>query len=144
MKRTAFARTPFVPRPARQWESDAMPSQKPKVELRISDGKARAVVALPKKPPFRSKAYRRLVSALPCAHCKRPGPSQCAHADEGKGLAIKASDLETYPLCADTPGRRGCHSLIGASGMFTREQRRALERTYVAQTRARLGQGPNA
>ena len=58
MKRTAFSRTPFVPRPARQWEGDAIPSQKPKVELRIADGKARAVVSLPKKPPFRSETYR--------------------------------------------------------------------------------------
>ncbi len=99
---------------------------------------AKLCLPLPKHPPARDKAYLRRVAALPCAHCDRPGPSQAAHADEGKGFAIKASDYETFPLCADGPGRRGCHSLIGASGTFTREQRRALEREYVARTRAML------
>lgn len=97
------------------------------------------VEPIPKQPPYRSEAYRRLVAALACAHCRRPGPSQCAHGDEGKGLAMKSSDLTCFPLCADEPGRRGCHSMIGASGMFTREQRRALEQTYAAQTRKTLG-----
>jgi hypothetical protein len=53
-------------------------------------------------------------------------------------MGIKSSDLETMPLCADSPGRRGCHSLIGATGVFTREQRRALETRYVAETREKL------
>lgn len=145
MKRTGFkTRTVQIKPTGRQWTGDAAPSQSPRVELRVSDGKARAVISLPKKPPFRSEAYRRRVAALPCAHCQRPGPSQCAHADEGKGLSLKASDHDTYPLCADGPGRRGCHALIGASGAFTREQRRVLERKYVAQTRAELEQGPEA
>ena len=107
--------------------------------LRIADTRARLTISLPKERPYRSEAYRRLVAALPCAHCKRPGPSQCAHGDEGKGMAIKASDLTCFPLCADTPGRQGCHSLIGASGKFTRDQRRALETTYAAATRQTLG-----
>ena len=142
MKRTAFSSTPFAPRPARQWEADELPG--PRVPLQTVTQAPRPIVTIVKDRPVRDEAYRRLVASLPCAHCKRPGPSQCAHADEGKGFSIKASDLETYPLCADAPGRRGCHSLIGASGMFTRDQRRALESAYVAQTRARLGQGPNA
>ena len=92
----------------------------------------------PKAAPVRDEAYRRRVAALPCAHCGKPGPSQCAHADEGKGMGIKASDLDTYPLCADTPSEYGCHTLIGATGCFTKEQRRHLERTYVQQTRDQL------
>lgn len=133
------------PRPARQWTADELPGARvPAQPLRIPDGKARMVVPLPKDQPYRSEAYRRLVAALPCAHCQRPGPSQCAHGDEGKGMAIKASDLTCFPLCADGPGRRGCHSLIGASGAFTREQRRTLEQTYAAQTRATLGKPDHA
>ncbi len=132
-----FKRAP--PRPARQWTAEERPTPRtPGQVLRIDDGKARACVPLPKQPPARDQAYLRRVAALACAHCKRAGPSQAAHADEGKGLAIKASDYETFPLCADGPGRRGCHSVIGASGAFSREQRRALERKYVAMTREAL------
>lgn len=105
----------------------------------VSDGKARAVVSVPKAAPVRDEAYRRLVATLPCAHCGKAGPSQCAHGDEGKGMAIKACDLTCFPLCADFPGRQGCHSLIGATGMFSRDQRRTLEARYAAQTRERLG-----
>lgn len=50
-------------------------------------------------------------------------------------MGIKASDTEIFPACADGPGRRGCHSLIGSSGLFTRDQRRALEANYAALTR---------
>lgn len=102
------------------------------------DTTSRMSVPLPKRRPARSEAYRRLVAAMPCAHCGRPLQSQCAHSDEGKGLAIKSDDRACYPLCADAPGRRGCHSLIGASGKFTREQRRALETRYAKQTRAAI------
>lgn len=87
---------------------------------------------------MRSEKYRRLVAALPCAHCGKPGPSQCAHGDEGKGMGIKASDETCFPLCADTPGRQGCHTLIGATGHYPREARRALESTYAAWTREQL------
>ncbi len=93
----------------------------------------------PKSRPVRDESYRRLVAALDCAHCGRPGPSQAAHADFGKGLGMKSSDETCFPLCADSPGRQGCHSIIGASGMFKREHRRTLEAKYAAQTRERLG-----
>ena len=92
----------------------------------------------PKENPLRSEKYRRLVSSLPCAHCGRPGPSQAAHADMGKGMGIKTSDLTCYPLCADSPGRRGCHALIGSDAMFSRDQRRRLERRYAEDTRKQL------
>lgn len=122
----------------KQWTADELPG--PRVPLQVvADTRARLTISLPKEMPYRSEAYRRLVAALPCAHCQRSGPSQCAHGDKGKGLAIKASDLTCFPLCADSPGRRGCHSLIGASGTFSREQRRILEATYAAQTRKTLG-----
>lgn len=96
-------------------------------------------VGYPKAKPVRDESYRRLVASLPCSHCGRLGPSQAAHGDEGKGLGLKASDLTCYPLCADSPGRQGCHSIIGASGMFSKEHRRILEKRYAAQTRETLG-----
>jgi len=107
-------------------------------EVARSTGIARLVVPLPKQIPIRSEAYLRAVAALPCAHCGRPAPSQAAHADNGKGMGIKASDTETMPLCADSPGRRGCHWLIGTSGRFTRAQRRELESQYVGETKLAL------
>ena len=122
----------------KQWDG---PTPTPRAAPeRIADHKARMVVPLPKDNPLRSEAYRRAVAELPCAHCRRPGPSQCAHGDAGKGMGIKSSDLTCFPACADSPGRRGCHSLIGASGQFTRAQRTALETRYAAETRALLGQ----
>ena len=94
------------------------------------------MTAFLKNLPLRSEKYRRWVSQLDCAHCGRPGPCQAAHADSGgKGCGIKAPDTEIFPACADSPGRRGCHSLIGASGLFTKEQRRHLEEHYADLTR---------
>ncbi len=128
-----FKRLP--PREPKQWEGDTLPSPRTPA-LRIHDGKARACVPAPKNPPLRSEAYRRFVASLPCAHCKRAGPSQCAHADEGKGLSMKACDSTCFPLCADSPQRRGCHTVIGMAALFTKAQRRELERFYGASTRA--------
>ena len=137
MKRSAIQRNAPAPRPAKQIEGY---TPKPRaVAASVSDGKSRMVVPIPKAAPFRSESYRRLVADLPCANCGKPGPSQAAHADEGKGMGIKSSDLTCYPLCADGPGWRGCHALIGAGGVFTREQRRKLEAVFGAQTRQHLG-----
>lgn len=125
------------PKPPKQMD-DYTP--RPRAQAVAVAGPARAIISLPKRPPVRDEAYRRLVAAMDCAHCGKAGPSQAAHSDsDGKGLAMKASDLTCYPLCADSPGRQGCHSIIGASGMFTREQRRTLEQGYAAKTRKALG-----
>ena len=91
---------------------------------RVSDG----VVTIAKDALVRSEKYRRLVALLPCAHCGIDGHSQAAHADMGKGAHIKSDDRTCYPACAPRPdGAIGCHTLIGATGTFTREARRALE-----------------
>ena len=128
----------YTPREATQSTYTA----KPRPQAVAAAGPARAIVSLPKRPPVRDEAYRRLVAALPCAHCGKPGPSQAAHADEGKGMGMKSSDETCFPLCADEPGRQGCHSQIGGgmsgSGWFTREQRRYLETKYAEQTRKAL------
>lgn len=123
-------------RPAREWTADELPTPRAQ-PLRISDQRAVLCVPLPKSKPKRNEAYRRWVAGLDCAHCKRPGPSQCAHGDAGKGMGIKADDDTCYPACADSPGRQGCHALIGSSGKLTQAQRRLLELMYAEETQAK-------
>lgn len=106
--------------------------------MRINDGKARAHVAVPKAKPWRSEEYRRLVAALPCAHCGIEGFSQAAHSDEGKGMGIKSSDLTCYPACGPRHAYRGCHWNIGTSGRYSKDERRKLEAEYAAKTRKAL------
>lgn len=72
-----------------------------------------------------SEPYRRFVSLHACMRCGRAGPSQCAHANEGKGMGWKVCDSRTFPLCPP------CHEEIDQSRGLTRDQRRELERTYV-------------
>lgn len=92
----------------------------------------------PKSETWRSEAYRRLVASMPCAHCGIGGFSNACHADQGKGMGTKSDDRTCWPGCVDRPGRSGCHSLIGARGMFTREQRRIIEAKHAAATRERI------
>ena len=132
MKRTPFAHRAPPRRESTQWVGDALPGQRgawPE-SLRVADGKARLTISLPKQRPARSEAYRRWVASLACAHCNRYPPSQCAHADESKGMALKSSDANCFPLCA------ACHLGIGSEGWFKKEHRRTLERKYGEKTRA--------
>ena len=97
-----------------------------------------AVIGAPKENAARSESYRRLVAALPCIHCGLAGHSQAAHADQGKGGHIKTDDRTCFPLCATSFAAPGCHDIIGASGQYTRDERRALEGKYGAATRAAI------
>jgi len=72
-----------------------------------------------------SESYRRFVSLHSCMRCGKSGPSQCAHANEGKGMGWKVCDRRTFPLCPE------CHEEIDQSRGLTRDQRRDLERQYV-------------
>lgn len=99
----------------------------------------RELKPIPKRQYLRSPTYRRWVASLPCAHCKRAGPTQAAHSDtaaDGKGLQIKATDAALWPGCADAPGRRGCHTIIGSTGTFKREHAQTLAAGYIAETQA--------
>lgn len=96
------------------------------------------MLSFPKANVCRSDAYRRLVAQLPCIHCGRSGNSQAAHADEGKGAHYKSDDRTCMPLCAVRYGSAGCHALLGASGAYSRDERRALERDYGARTRRHI------
>lgn len=92
----------------------------------------------PKNPPVRSEPYRRLVASLPCVICGVEGYSQAAHGSEGKGMAIKASDLELFPACSSRPGVSGCHALLDQGAMFQKETRHALEKAWAQVTRRRI------
>jgi hypothetical protein len=133
-----FKRPP--PKPPRQMDDYTPRPRAAAVAVAVA-GPARAVISLPKREYVRDEKYLRAVAALPCAHCGKAGPSQAAHSDyggAGKGMGIKSDDSSAWPACADSPGRVGCHTLLGATGMFTREQRRHLEKTYAERTRQQL------
>lgn len=90
-----------------------------------------------KSRPLRSKAYRRYVASQECFGCGVEGYSQCAHEEQGKGLALKSDDLRAFPLCCTRVGIVGCHyehtMLIG----MMRDDRRELEALYVQRMQAR-------
>ncbi|MCL2887467.1 MAG: hypothetical protein FWF20_11985 [Betaproteobacteria bacterium] len=101
-------------------------------------------LGFPKTKPVRDEAYRRAVAALPCARCGIQGYSQAAHPNTGKGMGTKTDDRLCFPLCADRPGVRGCHSLFDQGGLYSKEIRRINERRWVEQTRARIALVENA
>ena len=101
------------------------------------------VVQVPKDAPVRSEAYRRAVASLPCAICGVPGYSQCAHSNSGKGAGIKASDLDSFPLCTVHPGPdgtlvQGCHERFDQGALFSKLVRRDLEPAWIADTQRKI------
>lgn len=85
----------------------------------------------PKARLVRSEAYRRFVASQPCFGCGVEGYSQCAHANHGKGLSMKTSDLATFPLCGPHGAHMGCHTMHDLCLDMSRDDRRALEAEYV-------------
>lgn len=96
------------------------------------------VYAQPKEAVIEHEGYKALVRQLPCAHCGIIGFTQFCHSDEGKGMGIKTDSRRGWPGCGPHGDSPGCHHLIGSTGTFTREQRRALEERYAAETRAKV------
>lgn len=125
MKRSGFKRPKIERKPAPAYTL-ARPCASPRV-----DETARA---RPKVEPVRSEAYRRAVASLSCIRCGIAGHSQAAHPNTGKGAGTKADDRLCFPLCADRPGVRGCHSLFDQGALYTRDQRRALEPEWARAT----------
>jgi hypothetical protein len=97
--------------------------------LRVGTYSGTTSAAIPKCKPVRSEAYRRAVASLSCVHCGRMG-CQCAHANTGKGMALKACDLESFPLCP------ACHRAFDQEALFSKEDRRRIEPQWAAATRA--------
>ena len=155
MRRTPMKRTPFKRRAAPAAESQPKPigtsagqaltAIKTRAPLRAGTyaaSTARAA-AIPKAAPVRSEALRRAVASLPCINCGVPGHSQCAHSNSGKGAGIKASDLDSFPLCTVHPGAdgrlvQGCHERFDQGALFTKAVRRELEPVWAADTRRKL------
>lgn len=71
-----------------------------------------------KTPTFRSEPLRRAVASLECMACGRHGRTQAAHANEGKGMAMKVSDALLAALCDE------CHTELDQGKTMTREERR--------------------
>ncbi len=92
----------------------------------------------PKDKPVHSETYRRAVASLPCIEYGIPGISQCAHANTGKGMATKASDIDSFPLCACQPGRQGCHSKFDQGALFSKAVRRLIEPAWIADTQRKI------
>lgn len=88
----------------------------------------------PKPTRYKSERYRRFVAAQPCFMCGIEGRSQCAHGN-GAGMATKRSDLETFPLCADEPGRLGCHSTFDHCIGMTWDEREDMTQAYIRRMR---------
>lgn len=97
-----------------------------------------SILTYSKEAPVRNEAYRRLVASLPCWLCGTHGRSQAAHADQGKGVAMKSDDRTCYPLCCTQLGMPGCHDLVGASGRWTKAERREMEVHAARETQIRL------
>jgi hypothetical protein len=118
-----------------------LPSLTRKPDYTGSTGKA-----VPKENPVRSEAYRRLVAAFPCASCGLEGPSQAAHPNANKAKGMKADDRLCFALCADQPGRVGCHALFDRYELYaTREQHVAQGERWGSWTRGTIiaaGQWP--
>jgi hypothetical protein len=135
MKRSGFKRPALV---SKDRSEEFTSYQAPKTSARIA-AILQPAESRPKQEPVRSEAYRRLVAALPCAYCHRPGPSQAAHANEGKGMGIKTDDRTCFPMCGPGFHGSGCHSELDQGGLFKdKETRRGWERMAGVWTRARI------
>ncbi len=86
----------------------------------------------PKANLVRSPAYRRWVASFPCFACGIEGYSQAAHPNTGKGMALKTSDLDCFPLCASHGLHIGCHWQHDNQFEMTRDERREREVAYIA------------
>lgn len=150
MRRTPFRRAATSTTPEAEQEREqrlmdkarrAMNSVAPRAAVMGLGSTAPAPI--PKAAPVRSEAYRRAVASLPCINCKVPGYSQCAHSNSGKGAGIKASDLDSFPLCTVHPGAdgglvQGCHERFDQGALFSKAVRRELEPVWAADTMRKL------
>lgn len=58
------------------------------------------------------KKYMGLISAMSCACCGLPGPSEVHHIREGQGISQRASNWLTIPLCPECHGQE-----LGSKGV---------------------------
>lgn len=127
LKRTAFRRKPpvRVTLPVDDGRVVTIERIAPRLYRVPAPSEPRIFTPAAKMNPLRSEQYRRFVASHPCFACGLTGSSQCAHANEGKGMAMKVCDRRTFPLCFR------CHSDFDQSRGITRDERRAKEAIYV-------------
>jgi hypothetical protein len=119
---------------------------RPVVEVPVL-AEATIAASVPKISALQNEQYMAAVRKLPCARCGVAGVTQFAHADQGKGMAIKTDCRLGWPGCGPVGVTPGCHWLIGTSGRFSRADRREFERLAGDATRAQiraLGQWPKS
>lgn len=93
--------------------------------------------AAPKENALQHAGYMEAVRDLGyCMLCRRSCRPQFCHADMGKGERIKTDVRRGWPGCGPGPWGPGCHWLVGTSGTYTKEERRALEEDLGQRTRA--------
>lgn len=105
-------------------------------ERQRSAGTVAAPVRLepqPKTSVHRDEDHKAWVRGLPCAvpWCKKPGPSECAHARGPRGISQKVDDHRTFPACGS------CHQELHAKATLGRldvDATRELERDMVIET----------
>lgn len=143
MRRTPLVRSkplrPSRPAPESRPERPVLvPSAiAPRADVRMA---TRADLAQPAAPvekdnAVRSEPYLRLVASYPCLLCFREGRSQAAHCNAlgGKAGGLKADDRFTFALCADEPGRTGCHRWFDQSGVLAKHARPLIELNLVTE-----------
>ena len=130
MRRTPLKRTPFKTKPP-AWLPREERTRAPLQPIRVpAPSVQRQFTPVSKMDPLRSEQYRRFVASFPCFWCGLAGSSQCAHANQGKGMAMKVCDRRSFPLCFR------CHSDFDQSRGLTRDERRAKEVEYVDRMQA--------
>lgn len=86
--------------------------------------------AVAKECMVQHRGYEDAVKGLGyCMKCRRSCRPQFCHADMGKGTGIKTDCRRGWPGCAE------CHYLVGTSGQYPKEQRRAIEAELAERTR---------
>lgn len=136
MKRSGFKSR--VPRRPDSERVRSMPTVTPGAFRAPEPVASAAAAPVAKAAPARSEAYRRAVASLPCAICGIFGYSQAAHANQGKGMGLKACDLTCFPACGPRPGIQGCHAALDQGALFTKALRRALEPVWAADAQRRI------
>jgi hypothetical protein len=86
-----------------------------------------------------SRAYRDRVAALPCCMCGAESTSEQrseVHHRTGAGMALKANDTDSMPLCAWC--HRHFHALTGPFRGWVKSKLREWQTRMVRQTKATL------
>lgn len=109
--------TPFTKREREAGEFASFHVEPPAARM-AANLNAEQPTTIDKDDTFSSEAWRRAVASLPCVLCGKEGETQCAHRNEGKGMAMKTPDVWSAGLCV------ACHSAIDQGNALDREERR--------------------